>query len=329
MTRAGVISPLLLVAGLFAYHAQADQQAATGEALQLLQKVASSAQRLTYTGVFVYQSGTRSETSRITRLIEDGNEFERLEVLDGSPREVTRKNDEVSCFLPDNKLLIVERRSARQLFPTLMPGSLAGLTEYYSIRMGSTGRVAGVTGRIVIIEPKDEFRFGHQFWIEPNSGLLLKANLIGDGGTILETFAFTEIRIGGPVTREMVQAQAERTGTGDWQVQRVRSNELRADDGQWLFRNSLPGFRRISGMKRKLSQDSPDSTQLIYSDGLAAISIFLEPMAGRDHEAPSTFSVGAVNVYKRQIANHQFVVMGDVPAVALRQFGDGIEARRK
>lgn len=329
MTRAAVVSPLLVIAGLLSFHACADQQATGGEALQLLQKVASTAQKLTYTGVFVYQSGSRSETSRITRLVEDGNEFERLEVLDGSPREVIRRNDEVSCFLPDNKLLIVERRSARQLFPTLMPGNLAGLTEYYVIRSGALGRVAGVNSRIVLIEPKDEFRFGHQFWIEPNSGLLLKANLIGDAGAVLETFAFTELRIGGHVTKEMVQAQTETGGGVDWQVQRVSSNELRADDVQWLFRNPLPGFRRISGMKRKLSPDSPESTQLIFSDGLAAISIFLEPMAGRVREEPSAFSVGAVNVYKRQVAEHQVIVMGDVPVGALRYFGDGIAPRRK
>jgi sigma-E factor negative regulatory protein RseB len=329
MTRAGVIPPLLAIAGLLSIQVYADQQPIAGEALQLLQKAAGSAQKLTYTGIFIYQNGSRSETSRITRVIEDGNEFERLEVLDGSPREVIRRNDEVSCFLPDNKLLIVERRNARQLFPTLMPGNLAGLTEYYSIRMGSIGRVAGVSSRIVVIEPKDEFRFGHQFWIEPNSGLLLKANLIGDGGTVLESFAFTELRIGGPVTKEMMQTQAGPSGTSDWQVQRVSSNELRADDGQWLFRNPLPGFRRISGVKRKLRPDSPDSTQLIFSDGLAAISIFMEPMAGRSREEPSAFAVGAVNVYKRQVNNYQLIVMGDVPASALRYFGDGIEARRK
>lgn len=321
------VSSLLAVAGLVSCPAVADQQSSSGEALLLLQKVAGAAQKLSYTGVFIYQNGSRSETSRISRLIEDGNEYERLEVLDGSPREVVRRNEEVRCFLPDNKLLIVERRNARQLFPTLMPGSLAGLTEYYAISKGSQARVAGVNSRMVVIEPKDEFRFGHQFWIEPNTGLLLKANLIGEAGTVLETFAFTELKIGGPVTREMVQSQSE--SEGGWQVQRVDSNEVKADDGQWVFRNPLPGFRRMSGMKRKLHPDSPEGTQLIYSDGLAAISVFLEPLAGRAKEEPSQFSVGAVNVYKRQVGDHQLIVMGDVPAVAIRHFGDGVEPRRR
>lgn len=320
---------LLTLVGLFCPAAYADRLPASGDALMLLRKVASAAQKLTYTGVFVYQSGSRSETSRITRLIEDGNEYERLEVLDGSPREVVRRNDEVRCFLPDNKLLIVERRSAKQLFPTLMPGSLAGLTEYYTIHKGSTARIAGVNSQLVIVEPKDEYRYGHQFWIEPVSGLLLKASLLGDAGTVLETFAFTEVNIGGRVTKEMVQPQSELPAGADWQIQRVDSSEIRADDGQWLFRNPLPGFRRISGMKRKLRPESPEGTQLIFSDGLAAISVFLEPMSGRAKEDPSQFSVGAVNVYKRQIGDFQLIVMGDAPAGAIRYFGDGIEQKRK
>jgi len=328
MKRAGVIPSIVALAGLVSIPAMAEQQGA-GEALQLLQKVATAAQKLTYMGVFVYQSGARSETSRITHLIDDGNELERLEVLDGSPREVVRRNDEVRCFLPESKLLIVERRNARQLFPTLTPGSLAGLTEYYVIRMGAMGRVAGVNSRSIQLEPRDEYRFGHQFWIDPRSGLLLKSSLIGAGGLVMESFAFTELKIGGPVTREMVSPQMEPDNGSGWQVQHVNSSEVRGDDGQWLFRNPLPGFRRVSGMKRQLRPDSPEGTQVIFSDGLAAISVFLEPMAGRAKEEPRAFAVGAVNVYKRQIADHQLVVMGDVPATALKYFGEGIEPRRK
>lgn len=328
MSRAGVLTSFFALAGLLSFPAVAGQQSA-GEALLLLQQVATAAQKLTYTGVFVYQSGARTETSRITHLIKDGNEFERLEVLDGSPREVVRHNDEVRCFLPENKLLIIERRNSRQLFPTLTPGNLAELTEYYTIRMGAAGRVAGVKSRLVYLEPRDEFRFGHRFWIDPSSGLLLKSSLIGNGGLVTETFAFTELKIGGPVTLAMVSPQAEPDGDSGWQVQRVNSSEVRGDDGQWLFQNSLPGFRRISGMKRQLRPDAPDSTQVIFSDGLAAISVFIDPLAGRAKEEPSTFAVGAVNVYKRQIANYQIVVMGDVPVSALQHFGEGVEPRRK
>lgn len=304
------------------------QQQSNGEAIQLLQKVAAAAQKLTYSGIFVYQSGTRSETSRITHLIDGDNELERLEVLDGSPREVIRKNQEVKCFLPENRLLIVERRGTKQLFPLLLPGSLASLTEYYLIRKGAAGRVAGVDSQSVQIDPKDENRYAHQFWIDPQSGLLLKASLLNEHGVALETFAFTEIKIGGPLDKELLRSPME-SKSGDWQVQQVRSSDVKGDDGQWSFRSVLPGFRRISGMKRQLRPDAPESTQMIFSDGLASVSVFIEPLAGRGKEESGAFTMGAVNVFKRQVADFQLIVMGDIPAAALRRFAEGMEPRRK
>lgn len=318
---------ICLAGGFLAMPALAQQQV-TSEALQLLQKVATAARKVTYTGIFVYQSGSRSETSRITHMIDGDNELERLEVLDGSPREVVRRNDEVQCFLPENKLLIVERRSTRQLFPTLLPGSLAGLTEYYRIRKGGAGRVAGVDSQSIVIEPRDEFRYGHQFWVDPQSGLLLKASLINENGTPLETFAFTELKIGGSLDRNMLKSQFETKG-GNWQVQHVRSTEVKGDDGQWVFGAMLPGFRRISAARRQLRPDAPETTQLIFSDGLAAMSVFLEPMAGRRKEDPGFFAMGAVNGYRRQVADYHVIVMGDVPPAALRRFADSIEPKRK
>lgn len=316
----------LLAAGL-ALPAVAQTQG-PGEALQWLQRVATAAQKLSYTGVFVYQSGNRSETSRITHLVDGSGDIERLEVLDGSPREVVRQNDEVKCYLPDSRLLIVERRGSRRTFPALLPASLAGLTEHYAIRKGPAGRVAGFDSQSIVIEPRDEYRYGHQLWVDAQSGLLLKAGLMDARGEPLETFAFTEVKIGVAVDREAVKSQFEAKG-GDWQVQSVRATEARGEDGQWQFRNPLPGFRRLSGMKRQVRPDGPEATHIVFSDGLAAVSVFIEPMTGKSKPDAGVYSMGAITIYKRQIGDQQFVVMGDVPPAALRRFADGIEAKRK
>jgi sigma-E factor negative regulatory protein RseB len=308
-------------------HAQ-QHPAASGEALQLLQKVATAAQKVTYSGVFIYQNGSRSETSRITHLIDGGNEFERLEVLDGSPREVMRRNDEVRCFLPESKMLIVEQRNTRPLFPTLLPGTLAGLTEYYHVRKGTIGRIAGIESQSLHMDPRDEFRYGHQFWIDPQTGLLLKASLLNENGQPLESFAFTELRYGIPQDVDAVKAKFDAKG-GNWQVQQMRSSDVKGDDGQWLIKAVLPGFRRISGARRQLRPDAPEGMQLIFSDGLASISVFIEPDAGRGNEEARAFSMGAVNGYRRRIADHLVIVMGDVPPTALRRFADAIEPKRK
>lgn len=300
------------------------------DALQWLQRVSSAAQKLTYTGTFIYQSGAQTEISRITHLVEGGNELERLEVLDGSPREIVRYNDEVRCFLPESRLQIVERRKSggqRQSFPALLPASLAGLATYYTVRKGAGSRVAGFDSQSILIEPKDGLRYGHQFWVDKRSGLLLKAGLIDERGEALETFAFTELRIGGPIDREALKPRPDMEST-DWKVHDVRTSETRDENAQWLFRTTLPGFRKVMDMKRLGRVDAQEMAHIVFSDGLAAVSVFIEPLAGNRPET-GAFSMGAVNVYKRVAGDYLFVVMGDVPPMSLRKIAEGIEVRRK
>ena len=299
---------------------------APADALQWLGRVAEAARKLTYSGTFIYQSGARTETSRITHLVEAGDELERLEVLDGSPREVLRFNDEVKCFLTESRLLIIERRgSSRQAFPALLPASLAGLTEHYTIRKGTTSRVAGFDSQLIIIEPKDDLRYGHHFWVDSRSGLLLKAGLIGERGDALETFTFTELHIGGPVDRKALRHGPDIAGS-DWKVLNVRTTQ--GEDGQWLFRTQLPGFRKVLAMRRQVRPDMPEMTHLLFSDGLAAVSVFIEPLAGSKPET-GLFAMGTINIYKRIVGDHLLVVMGDLPPLSLKMLAEGMEAKSK
>lgn len=298
---------------------------APADALQWLQRMAAAAQKLNYTGTFVYQSGNQTETSRIVHLVDSGDELEHLEVLDGSPREVVRVNDEVKCFLPENRLLIVERRRSRATpsFPALLAGNPAGLAEHYAISKGAPGRVAGFESQSIVIQPKDGLRYGHHFWIDAASGLLLKSAIIDERGEPLETFAFTELRIGVPVERASLKPRTEMKD--GWKVHNVRTSEPRAED--WRFRVAVPGFRKITGMKRQGRPDGPEISHVIFSDGLAAISVFIEPL-GRNKPESGPLTMGAVNAYKRVAADHMFVVMGDVPPASLKKIADGIEPKK-
>ena len=140
--------------------AQAELQLGQRDGMFWLGRVVAAAREQSYSGTFVYRNGVHSETSRITHVVDHGKEYERLEVLDGSPREVIRNNEEVKCYLPESRTLIIEKRSQHSSFPVLLPTSLAGLGEYYSIRKGPTGRVADRDSQAVLLEPKDELRYG-------------------------------------------------------------------------------------------------------------------------------------------------------------------------
>lgn len=321
-----------LLAGAFVQPGRA-QPAVPGqqEALQLLQRVAQAAKKLNYSGTFVYRNGSQSETSRIVHVAGNGNPAGKIEVLDGTPREVIRRNDEVTCYLPESRLIIVEQRGARRAFPALLPASLAGLTEHYQIRKLGTARIAGFDSQIVRLDPRDPWRYGHQFWVDRQTGLMLKAEVFDARGEALESMLFTELRIGEPAPVDALKPTvASREG---WLVRQARLRDMR-DDGRWVFANDLPGFRRQAAMIRAYPAGDPGGERevlhWVFSDGLAAVSVFVsplrEPLSADDAEVKT---MGVTSVVKRAVDEHLVVVMGDVPAETVKRFAASIGVRAK
>ncbi len=317
-------SPLVVLAVLLA-PILAPALAMAEDGLALLQRIAQGSRQLTYSGTFVYRSGGKVDTSRIAHSLADGLEVERIEALDGSPREVLRAGTEVKCFFPEEKLLIIENRSSQRGFPALLPAGLGSLPDHYTIRGGGRGRVAGLNSQAVLLEPRDDLRYGHKFWMDDASGLLLKANLISERGETLESFAFTQVKIGGSLESEALKPHFDGERV---RVQQVRATEVKPDDMGWTFRTLLPGFRKVAAMKRQTAPGNPESLHVVFSDGLASISVFIEP-GGAGGEADAASTVGPVNVYRRQIGEFRLVVMGEVPALAVKRIGDGVERRRR
>lgn len=304
------------------------------EALQWLQRVAGAARKLSYSGTFVYRNGGQSETSRIVHLAAAGDgQMEKLEVLDGSPREVIRHNDEVSCYLPESQLVIVEQRSTRRTFPALLPASLAGLGEHYVVRKVGSARIAGFDSQVVRLEPRDAWRYGHQFWVDQETGLLLKADIFDGRGESLESLAFTELRIGAPANPADAFKSSYADKKGNWQVRQAKLREMR-DDAQWVFRADLPGFRRHAAMlrsiPRKPGNEVDEVMHWVFSDGMAALSVFISPLREPGGQGDAGVqSLGAMSIMKRTVDNHRVVVMGDVPPAAVRYFAEGIGVRGK
>jgi sigma-E factor negative regulatory protein RseB len=327
-----------LVVGLAGFISQplwAQAPSGQKEALHWLQRVAVAAQKLSYSGTFVYRNGSQSETSRIVHVASNGNQMEKLEVLDGSPREIIRHNDEVKCYLPESRLIIIEQRSTRRTFPALLPTGLAGLGEHYTFIKGNRARVAGYDSQIIRVEPRDDWRYGHQFWVDVETGLLLKADLFDMRGESLESLAFTELRMGEPIHPNALKPSYSLAANAKdaWQVRQARMRDLR-DDAQWLFRAELPGFRRQAAMLRNIAQEGAGEAHevlhWVYSDGLAALSVFISPLKPQVRPFDVGLqSLGAISVDKRIVEGHQVVVMGDVPVAAVKHFADGIMVRGK
>ena len=152
------------------------------QAIELLQKIHHATLALSYRGVFVYQHGPHAETSRITRYVRGDQGVEKLEVLDGLPREVVRDQDSVKCYFPDRRMVKIDRRASRRGFPALLPEELGRLEENYSIKVGDVHRVAGFDAREVSLVPNDKYRYSYRLWSDVHSGMLLKAQIHDENG---------------------------------------------------------------------------------------------------------------------------------------------------
>lgn len=290
--------------------------------LSWLGRMATAGQRLNYSGTFIYQSGKNFETSRIAHMSDANGEHERLEVLDGSPREVIRSNSEVRCVLPDQKTVIIDRPGTRRAFPSRLPVAFGGLAENYRIRKGSVGRVAGLDAQQIILEPKDDLRFGYQLWAEVQSGLLLKARTVDDRGEIVEQFTFSDVRIGGEIGSDAFRPRI--TKSSDWRIVQANGVEVRKEESGWALNAPLAGFSLVSVMRRPLGRDRGEALHMVYSDGLASISVFIEPNDGARVE-PGPFASGAINIYKRVVGPHLVTALGEVPLRSVQRLGDAIE----
>ena len=128
-TKPGWLGALFLLAWmpLTALEAQtADNAKAEVEWLAAIQRAAT---RLNYSGIFVYQQGGLLQSSRISHFVDATGEHEKLEVLDGQPQEVIRKNDEIYSYIPNKKTLLIEKRPERDHFPGLLNASAADVAE--------------------------------------------------------------------------------------------------------------------------------------------------------------------------------------------------------
>ncbi len=303
--------------------------AASQDALALLKKVADSSKLVNYSGTFIYQHGGKVETSRIVHFVNQaGGIFERLETLDGPPREVIRANDHVTWYLPGSKTVLIERRSTRHL-PIMLPENLSDLSSHYTVATESTDRISGFECTWVSATPKDKLRYGRRFCAEAETGLPLRAQIINERNQTVESFGFSQLNIGGSFNRDLVSSRyAARAKSQNWRTDQSALNvqDQSADTG-WVMKEVPAGFRKTMELKRTIIGRTGAVAHLVYSDGLAAISVFIEPMTKGAAPKPLTYQ-GAVHIYNRQTGDYKVTALGEAPAATVMLIANSLELKK-
>lgn len=288
-----------------------------------LQGMAEAARNLDYHGVFVYRTQNSLQAMRIVHKGSGRSERERLVSLNGTAREIVRKDDRVTYILPDAHSVVVARRRVANAINSVLPADLDGLERFYEFELAEGERVAGREAQWIAIKPRDNHRYGYEFWIDRESGLLLRCELLDESGSAIEQLMFTQLNLTDRIPTDWLQPSI----TGDdftWYRQPKRDGGQSPDEEfPWRVTGLPPGFTlRLSERRRMAGSDTPVEHRL-YSDGLASVSVYLEP---RDKALALVGGVrmGAIHAFGRTLDGYQSVVVGEVPASTARRIAESI-----
>lgn len=293
-------------------------------ALGWLKKMADAPRRHNYSGTFVYYADNHMETSRIIHKTDQTGEHEKIEVLDGLSRIVFRNNDEMKCYLPESKRIYTEKRWFRKFFPDVLPQSFDNIDENYYIKETGRERVTGHECQVLSLIPRDSFRYGHQFWIDVETGLLLKVAVVS-GDEIIEQFAFAQVEIDGEIHADQLKPDLSMV-SDEWKVTNLVTSFLNEGELKWIINNLPSGFRKLVEMKRNLTEKSELVNHIALSDGLATVSVFIESIIkDAPTPVPGFFtSRGAINIYVRTLDGYKITTVGEVPLETIKLIGDSV-----
>jgi sigma-E factor negative regulatory protein RseB len=302
------------------------------EAQQWLARIHDAPRQRNFYGTFVVTTGASVSSSRIHHFCEGPNQIEKIESLDGQMRQVFRHNDVVHSLWPTRRLAVIETRQVSGEFPALLSAGVERIAQHYDIRTRGTGRVAGHEAHVLVLQPRDGYRYGYRLWAEKATGLLLRAEVVDDRDHVLEVSAFSDLTLNVKPRADVLLQEMKRLD--GYAVQRPALENVDLERAGWVLKQSPPGFKHVASVRRSFAAASPSDgaqpsvLQTIYSDGLTHVSIFIEPGGPDVKRREDLLSLGATQTLVRRQGDAWLTVIGDVPVLTLRAFAAAMEPRR-
>ena len=314
----------LLLLGLYLVAAGAGAAESPSRAERLLEQVPEAAKQLDYSGEFIYVHGGGLDVMRIVHRSAARGEAERLVSLSGPAREVIRDGTRVTCTFADEREVLVEQRQPSDFLSLAFSEPVAKIGRHYVIALAGKDRVADRQTRVLTITPRAHDRYSHRLWIDEATNLLLRSDVIGEGGRVLEQVVFTRVRIGGEILPAALKPRFAGEGY-TWFTNReggAGSRELENRDFTVAWVPS--GFALKDQHTQELATSRKPVRHVAFSDGLAMISVFVEEIAGEEPPLQGFSTLGAVNAFSRAEGEHQITVVGEVPQGVARRIAASV-----
>ena len=292
--------------------------AVADESRDWLERMNKALMTRNYDGVFSHWQGSHVETLRIIHRVVGGDVRERLVSLDGSGREFIRNGAELTCYLPDKRVVLIERRPNQDPLLGGLPKFEATDAGLYDTAALERVRLMGRETRMITVMPKDEFRYGYRLWVDEKTAMPLKTQLCDGRGRVIEQMVFANLVL--PPTIEDSAFKPD-VATRGFQI-------LRNDSGQemltrpilWSALRLPPGFREAARKSQLMPGGRDPVAHLVFTDGLASVSVFVEssPAPGSPPGAPppeisGAARMGSASTFSTVVEGHRVIAVGEVP----------------
>ena len=308
---------------------------ATDDAWLMLQKTAYAARELNYQGVFVYQNGKQTRSVQITHMNRDGQEMTRNLVLDngaqqGQPREVYSQGNDILIVHPKNEnnsatTIVIEKRRGQNLFPAMLPTNLQALKASYTTRVLATEMIAGRGAQVIELSANDAYRYSYKIWADAEFGLLLKMTLLDNKKQTLEQVEFTQLSMLNSRDVNWFQPKID-----------VKKNYVTEDvaavnhvDTNWIVAELPTGYVKVDHVILNLPGKNSPVDQMIFSDGISSVSLFIEPIAKGMRPKMGHMLIGSTNICASVTDAYQITVVGEVPEATVVQIAKAVTFKKQ
>jgi sigma-E factor negative regulatory protein RseB len=312
---------LILVSGT---SLAADQ---TTPAQQLIRQMSEANNELNYEGVFIYRRQGQMDTMRIIHRVDENGIQERIVSLTGFAREVIRDKNSVTCILPDNESVMVEKSAPRQFKISQLPEQINKVSEYYTFSIAGQDRVANRPTWVVDILPRDNYRYGYQLWIDLESKILLKSELKNKQGFVLEQFFFAKFQIVDKIPDEWLKPEISGIGY-TWHDNSSDDFPIHKGDVSWKATWMPDGFVMSDQEKQSVDESQVPVEHLMYSDGLAMVSVFVEKLDKFVNVVTGPSNMGGVNTFSTMTDSYLITAIGEVPRDTVKLFAKSVVSNK-
>jgi sigma-E factor negative regulatory protein RseB len=260
---------------------------------------------LDYQGTLVYVRDGQVDALRVLHRVEADGVRERLVTETGELRDLSRKGGSTRLR---GGIAMPAPGPVAEVDPAL-------LASHYEVRLAGEDRIAALPTRIVEIRARDGFRYGYRLWLEQHTALPLKSVAYGSDGAAVEQWMFTAIALGATPSDEAFGNMGEAPPANQPPPPVPAAARYQVHDAP-------RGFTRIH-----VAVLADGGEHQVYSDGLARVSLYVEPLQASASNLSGLLRRGALSMFGRVLDGPlQVTVVGEVPPATVERIAQGVTA---